>query len=176
MNDLLDIFFKDPLWQSIWFLAFVFGVFAFLHKNDKKLYLYIMLSQFFWIIHFCMIALYVWAFVNVISFFRTYIALKYKKNIKVIFLFILFYIIIGLLNYEGFISLFPIFAGIFWTLAFLYFSWIKWRLLLLFCSFLWLIYNFIWGSLGWIITELFMIVAWNITVFRLIKKTFDLKW
>jgi hypothetical protein len=61
----------------------------------------------------------------------------------------------------------PIIAWILWLLAFMYFSGIKARLILLICSSLWLTYNFLWDSIAWVTAELFMITAWLITITRL---------
>lgn len=165
---LKNLYFENPLWQTVWLLAFVMGFLAFLHKKDKDLYVWIMFSQSFWIIHFLIMWLYSWAFVNIVSFARSYIALKYKWNKQIILLFILFYFIIWVVNFPNLLSLLPVLAWILGTFAFLYFSWLIWRIVLLICSVLWLIYSFVWGSIGWIITETFMILAGLITIFRLI--------
>lgn len=168
VNKLTNLFQEHPLWQIIWLFAFIIWVIAFLHKKDKKLYLYLIISQSLWVIHFFLMWLFSWAFVNLVSIFRWYIALKYKHIKYFIYIFILFYICIWIINYNWIISLLPPIAGILWTIAILRLSNLKWRLLLLICSMLWLIYNYIWGSIWWIITEIFMIIAWLITICRLI--------
>ena len=172
MNILIElekIFLENPLWQTIWLIAFILWIIAFLHKKDRNLYIWIMIAQFFWVIHFLFMWLYVWAFVNIIWLLRSFVALKYKHRKKLIFIFIFLYLLIGIVKYNSVVDILPLLAGIFWTLAFLYFSWLKWRIILLICSILWLIYNYIWNSIWWIVTEVFMIMAWLITIFKLIK-------
>jgi len=164
-----NLFFENIIWQTIWLIAFIVWVIAFLHKKDKYLYMWLMIAQFFWIIHFFLMWLYVWAFVNIIWFIRSFIALKYKHIKEFIPIFILIYIFIGFLSYNNIFDILPLLAWFFGTLAFLYFSWIKWRFVLLICSFLWLNYNIIWNSIWWIITEIFMIIAGLISIYRLIK-------
>lgn len=172
--ELENIFFENPIWQIIWLIAFILWVIAFLHKKDKNLYIWIMVAQICWVIHFLFIWLYIWAFVNIIWILRSFVALKYKHVKQFIFIFIFFYLIIGFLDYNTIVDIFPVLAWILWTLAFLYFSWLKWRIILLVCSSLWLIYNYIWDSIGWVVTEIFMIISWLITIFRLIKNKNEL--
>ncbi len=167
--ELKNIFLENPFWQIIGLIAFLLWIIAFLHKNDKHLYIRIMIAQFFWVIHFLFMWLYVWAFVNIIWLLRSFVALKYKHIKKLIFIFLFLYFLIWCFNYNNIIDILPILAWILWTFAFLYFSWLKWRIILLICSSLWLIYNYIWNSIWWVITEIFMLIAWLITIFKLIK-------
>jgi len=172
MNILIEfknLFLENPIGQIIWLIAFILWIIAFLHKKDRHLYIWIMIAQSLWVTHFFLIWLYVGAFVNLVWILRSFVALRYKHIKKLIFLFIFIYVLIGILNYNSIVDIFPIIAGILGTLAFLYFSWLDWRLILLVCSILWLIYNIVWWSIWWILTEIFMILAWLITIFRLSK-------
>lgn len=119
MKNLIQLFLENPIWQTIWFLAFLIWIYAFLQSKDKKLYFWVMIAQLLWVIHFFILWLYSWAFVNVVWFLRSFVALKYKSRKFFIYIFIVLYFIIWIFNYSNLIDLLPIIAWILWTIAFL---------------------------------------------------------
>jgi len=169
MEYILKIFSENPIWQTLWIVWFVLLMIAFSHKKDKHFYFWLMIWQFTYWVHFFIMWLYSGSFINFVNFIRTYVALKYK-HIKILFyVFIFIYILIWFFTYTNIYSILPIISWILGVVAFLYFSWLKWRLLMLVIGVCWLVYAFMWKSIWWVMTELTIFTINLITIFRILK-------
>lgn len=169
LETILNLYKENPIWQTLWLFAFIITLIGFLQKEDKKLYSILIIANIFWIVHFSIMWLFTWAAVNALNIFRNFRWLKFKKNKKIILILIWFYVFAWIMLYNKTSDILPIFAWILWVLSFVYFHWLKWRIVLLTGTCLWLLYNIIWGSIWGITTEMFMILASTITIIRLIK-------
>ncbi len=167
INYLKNSYQINPIWQIIGFIWFGLSVIAFLNKDDKKIKIIHSISLSFWWIHFFMIWLYTAVAVDLIWMIRNFLSVKYKWNIKILFLLIIMYILFGFLTFKNIYSFLPVISWIFASFAFFKLHWIKMRLILLSCSFAWLIYNLLWYSIWWIITEIFLEISLIITISRL---------
>lgn len=160
----------NPLWQLIWFVWFVLWVIAFLYKDDSKTKSIHWLSLFLWVIHYYLFWLYTWVASDLLWWFRNLLSIKYKKNKRVIIILFVLYWIAWYVTYDNIYSLFPIISWLIATLAFFYLEWIKMRLALLSTCIFWMIYNYFWHSIWWMITDIFFIWAHWITITRLLLK------
>lgn len=157
----------NPITQIIGFIAFILWIIAFLNKDDNKAKSIHLLSLFLWVVHYYLFHLYTWLACDLLWWFRNFASIKFNKNNKTFIVFIFFYIIIWVFIFDNVFSLFPIFSWILASIAFFYLDWIKMRFTLLLTCIFWLIYNYTWNSLGWIITDLFFIGVHIITITRL---------
>lgn len=168
LNNLIQLYWENPLWQIIWVLAFIISMIAFLHKEDKKFYFVIVTANLLWTIHFYMVWLYIASFISIINLSRNLSALLVKKNLYLLLAFIILYIWTWYYFYTNTLSLLPVVWWIFATLWVLYFSWITGRWVLLLASFSWVIYAYLWWSIWWMLSEGMIIIVSTITIIRLI--------
>lgn len=158
----------NPIGQTIGFIWFFLSLIAYLNKKDTNTQIIHGISLAFWSLHFYSIWLLEWSIVNAIWSVRGFASVKYKWNNKVLLLFLLLYIPSLFLTYKNLLSIIPFTWATLNTIAFFKLKWIKMRLLLILCSSLWLIYNYIWHSIWWLVVNVFLILANTITIIRLI--------
>lgn len=158
----------NPLWQIIGLIWFLMWIVAFWNKNDAKAKTIHGFSLFIWSLHYFLIWLYAGVASDLLGGFRNLLSVKYRKNKKVVVSVLFLYIVFLWLTYENTFSILPILSWIIVTLSFFYLKWIKMRLVLIMCSFFWLVYNFYWRSIWWIVIELFLISINTVTIIRLV--------
>lgn len=173
LDYLVNAYQINTIGQIIGFIWFFLSLIAYLNKKDKNTQIIHGISLAFWSLHFYSIWLLEWSVVNAIWSVRGFASVKYKWNNKVLIFFLILYIPSIILTYKNILSFIPFTWATLNTIAFFKFSWIKMRLLLIFCSSLWLVYNFIWHSIWWLIVNIFLIFANSITIIRLIFEKYD---
>ncbi|MDD5770553.1 MAG: YgjV family protein, partial [Candidatus Gracilibacteria bacterium] len=126
--DIIDLFLKNPIGQTVGFLAFFASIINFMYFKDKKFIWGTLIASIFWGIHFNFIGALTAAYINYFDIFKNAIALKYEKNKNWMWGFLLAYFIIGIgtfLNFDilkleigelNYFSLLPTFASIFSTI------------------------------------------------------------
>lgn len=158
----------NPIGQIIGFIAFILWIIALLHKNDDKTKSIQWASLFLWVAHYYMFWLYTWLVSDLIWWFRNFLSMKYRKNIIVIFILFIVYLLAWYITYDNIYSIFPIISWLIATRTYFYLEWIKMRLTLLLCWFFWIIYNYFWHSIWWMFADLLFMSAHIITITRLL--------
>lgn len=152
--------FINSSWEIIWFIGLFFCILSFTEKDDRKMFLLLALASFFYWLHFYWVWLLTASFLNFLEINKNLLALKYKKNLYIFFIFIISYLIIWWLtaNWE-IISYLIIIASIISIYAAFFLEWLKLRITYLTSNMFNLIYNFIWWSIAWTVScILFMII------------------
>lgn len=165
----INIFLKDPIWQTLWILWMLSVIYAFLQKDDKKVIKILFISSFFWSWHFFFLEVYAALVSTLVWAFRLLLSLKYKGNIKIFYIILFITIVLWILTYKDFSSLLPITASILATYGFFFLEKIKLRLLLIVCSSFWLSYNYIHFSIWWVINETILHFITIYTIYKIIE-------
>ena len=171
MNTLLTslqaIFLENPIAQTIWVLAFLVSVYNFLFCKDKKFIIVTAIASALWWMHYLILGLFAAAWINLFDVFKNMIALKYKKNLPLVISFTLVYIIIWIYTYTGqWISVIPTLTAILWTYLVFYVRWVWLNAWFIVIVLMWMSYNYIWNSIGWLWTDIFLIGFWIIGIIR----------
>lgn len=155
--------------QLIGYIAFFFGIVAFLSKDDKKLKILLAIQSYTLSLHFFLLGAsggMIAAFINAT---RNLVTLKSRMKILAPY-FIAFYIIFGAFKYTNIIDLLPIVGSTIATYAFFYLEKIPMRLCLLVTTSLWLVHNGLVGSIGPFLMEIIILIANGKTVMSMIKE------
>lgn len=155
--------------QAIGLLASATIITAFFFKGDVKLKLIAALGHFLFIIHFFMLGATAGAITSTINSTRGLASIKFHKSKRVMFIFMSFYILAALLFVEQWIDFLPYATGVIGCYALYMLSGLKLRLLITVSAIFWLIYNIYFLSLGGILTEVFVISANCLTIYRILK-------
>ena len=161
----------NPVSQSIWLMALLLTIVAFVSKKDNIFLIFMILASFLWWIHFMLLSLLPAAFINFFDTFKNYLAYKYKQN-KNFFIFLLIsYIVIGFLTVDlnNYLSFIPIFNSILSVFLIFYFKWIKLKIWFIFIVSMWFIYNYFWNSIAWMLSDIILFVSWWLWVYKIYK-------
>ncbi len=155
---LQEIFFASIVAQIIWLFAFLVSVYNFLFCKDKKFIIVTAIASGVWWLHFMSLGLLSAGVINLFDIIKNILSLKYKRNIYWVSGFSVFYIIIGFFTYTGeLVSIIPTINAIISTYLVFYVRWIWLNIWFLFIIGLWMIYNYIWNSIGGLSTDVFLI-------------------
>lgn len=171
MNEILDVFWMNPIGQTLGLLWMWSAICAFLQKNDKNVVYILSIAHIFWAAHFLFMEIYSWIGMVIVGLLRLVLSLKYKRNNKMFFTILLITVILGSLTYQDINSLLPTIASILWTYWFFYLEKIKLRLLLLFVSGFWFSFHYVNFSIGWVINEGILEIIHLATIYRLIVES-----
>ncbi len=156
-----------PLAQICWFVAMFITFIAFLQKEDTFVKKLMMVSAFFWGVHYFLLGMMTWVVIIMIWYVRLILSVKYKKNAKAFIFVIILTLVSTYFTYNGLSSLLPVIASMSSAYAFFYLEWIRLRLTFIWGSFLWLIYSFAIGSLAGILNEIMVQIVLIFTVYRM---------
>lgn len=169
-SSLLVIFQTNPLAQAIGFLAFFVSAYNFLFCKDKKFIIVTAIASLVWGLHFLSLGLISAGLVNMFDVGKNLISLKYERNIKWVLWITLVYIVIGILSYDGLLSVIPTLTGILSTYLVFYVRGVYLNLGFLGIIWLWVIYNYLNTSIGWVMTDVFLFFFWISGILRIIKE------
>lgn len=173
---------ENPVGQFFGFIAFWISVWNFLYCKDWKFILYTLIASVFWGIHFHIIGALTAAYFNYVDVFKNYFALKYEKNKKIMQGFLVLYVVLwigmflnidivhfrlGELNY---LSLLVTFSALFSTFLIFKTRWVVmkfWFLVVVLC---WLTYNINYWSIGWVMTDLTLLISGVIGIYKDLKE------
>jgi hypothetical protein len=164
---MIDFLTYDVWAQIVGFIASAFIITGFAHKGDSRFKMFMAMGSLTFVCHYFMLGAYAGAAVNVVSFMRTSLSIKFHKSNFMMIIFIAAYLMIGLFTYNSWVDILPIFAGISATIAMYKLSGIPMRLCFFATSASWLAYDFIFKSIGGIITEGFVQFTNIATIYRL---------
>lgn len=139
--------------QAIGIVAFIITAIGFFQKDEKKLKTLLTISGFFWIANFWFLGAYTPFFLTIINTIRqlvsrVYHEADYKVRMKLTYLFVVINIIMGIISYQNWISIFPIIASVVATIALFIWESKKMRSGLLISEFCWTINNIYFMNIG----------------------------
>lgn len=152
--------------QFAGYAAFVLGVSAFLQRDDRRLKLLVAVESLVYTVHFWMLANIPASLGAFLTCFRSLVSLKTRSRMVAV-LIIGLNIIVGLACAKTFTGWFPVLASSLGTFAFFMLEGIPMRLVLLLCTFLWLVNNYLSGSIGGTLLETTITIANISTLIRL---------
>ncbi len=163
-----DFFTHMYVIQAIGFVAFGFGVTGFLQKDDRKFKIVLVIGCLFLATHYYLLGAAAAAGTTLITAIRNSVSLSKIGAVKwVAFPFILFYVVVGALQYGHWYDALPIAAPIVSTYALFHFKGVKMRAFFLFATSCWIVHNFAVGSIGPFFMEVFIFSANAYTILTL---------
>lgn len=166
---MIDLFSYGFVAQAVGILASALIIYAFTHKSDKRLKIFLMLSNILFASHFFLLGAYAGMAINALNCLRVGLSIKFHNSNKIMLGFISAYLGAGFLVYQNPQDVLPIFSACLGTFAMYKLSGIQMRLCLSVSGMSWLIHDIIYGSIGGVITESVLLVTNVITVFRLYR-------
>lgn len=155
--------------QIVGLIASMVVVYSFTHKMDNHLKIYMVVGNILFACHFFMLGAYAGMAIATINCFRVGLSIKFHKSNKMMFSFMSIYAAVGIVVYKEPVDLLPIFSSLVGTFTMFRLSGINLRLVGLFGSGSWLVYDIIFHSIGGIITEISALSLNSITVVRLMR-------
>lgn len=168
MTDSIAFFHNMFFIQAVGFIAFAFGVAAFLQKDDTRLKKLMALQSFTLALHFALLGSNGAVVATTVSGVRNIMAI-YKNLKPVAPVFLLLYLGLGIYGYEKWTDILPIAAVLTTTIGYFYLEKIPMRLCALFATSCWIIHNTVLGSYGPLLMEIFMFGANARTIYGLYK-------
>ncbi len=175
LENLTQIFMQNPIAQTVGLFALIINIFAVIFFKNKKFIYGIILTSFFWWIHFLLMWLYSGAIINFIDIVKNYASVKYKKNKKIMWIFMFLYLIIWFFLYTDFKSLLPVLASFIWIYSFFLLKWVKLKIWYFFVVVCWFIYWFLWQSIGWATADWILMISSIYWIFKYINEKIDKK-
>ena len=166
-----DFFSNIYFVQWLWIIAFIASMITFLMKRDQRFIQMMVLVSFLWSIHFFALWLLSAALINFVDIFKNLLALKFKKNNSITLGVIIFYIGIGIYTFspENIVSIFPVIASLASIYVVFHLQGFQMRLWFIGILIFWLIYNYLWGSIWGVMSDITLIIVWVIGIYRLSK-------
>lgn len=169
MNEFLTKIAENPIWQWIWIIAMCISIFWYAQKDDKTTIKVFIFSNIAWILHFY----FMWIYSAMVSCFiaiaRSFLSLRYKKNIKIFLWIIAAILVTWAITYEWKLSLLPIIASCISAYWFFFLERIRLRLFLFFSSLCRITFS-IWSfSIWWIISDTIVQIVSIVTMYKMIK-------
>lgn len=159
---------KSPLSvaQLAGYVAFGLGVFAFFQKDDRRLKASIGVQSLSYAVHFLLLGTIAAAAASLVTFVRAMTSLR-TRSPRAGLIFIAANLVVGFTTAASAASWLPVAASTLGTIAFFWFDGIAMRLILLGATGCWLVNNFIVGSIGGTMLELFIGATNGTTIYRL---------
>lgn len=145
-------------WQLFWVLAAAITVYAFLYNDKKKILNLLLIGWIFWILQFALLGAISWALINAFWVIRTLLAKYHHDDRRLIMFLFLIISIISYFTYKWPLSLLPLFATLIGTYALFYYQGVKFRVVLIIPTILWLVYNYYVWSIGWTVREVLILI------------------
>ncbi len=175
-------FFKSITWadvgiQAIGFVAMALGILSFQAKSRTGILLMQMTAGLIWMTQFLLLGAYTGAFLNVVGAVRNLIysrkeKVKFLNSPAVPALIMTAFVTVGMLTYDGPMSLLPVAAMLISSVALYITEERKIRFLSFFVSPPWLVYDAYTGSIPGVAAEIFTICSIGIAIWRYdIRKT-----
>ena len=162
----------DAFVQVIGVFAFLILLISFWQKDRKKILFLQAVMSILYALHYFLLGAYSGSIVNIIGIFRAYTFSKknnnklYSSNL-VLYLFLVLFLVSGVITYDNIFSILPIIAALLYTLAIWNDKSSTIRIGSLFVSCIWIIYNIIVGSHVGYITESILLISTALSVLKL---------
>lgn len=146
------------VWQIIGLIALALQIFWFLEKNDKRFFVYLSTSSFFWGIHYLMIGLISWWIVNLIDVIKNIFWYKRIKSNILFWLLCIVYTVLWIYFFDGtFLWLLPSLASVLSIYAIFFSKWENLRIYYGIITFIWLIYSIFGFSIAGSVTSILLL-------------------
>lgn len=139
--------------QCVGYVAFVFGVTAFLQKNDRRLKFFVASESFAYAIHFVLLGNFPASASASVSGVRSLLALKSRSPLLAVAI-VVVNLGFGFILVKSPLGWLPVTASCIGSLAVFMMRGIPMRLALFSCTVLWLVNNIVSGSIGGTLLEL----------------------
>lgn len=160
-------------WQNILTLpqlfgwgAFFFGMACFLQKSDLRFKQFMALECAAYVIHFSLLGQWTASASATVSLGRSVAAVRYPFKSVGIF-FIGLSLACGALLYTSWVSWLPITASVLGTFALFFLKGVQMRWVMLCGTSLWLVHNYLVGSIGGTVLEVVLCVTNAVTIYRM---------
>lgn len=153
-----DWFFHPVIAQGFGLIAFGFGVFAFLNKEDARFKKLLTVQGLTLGLHFFLLGYPVAGSIALFTAVRNVLSLFGKMKPAAPF-FLIAYLVIGALTYETLLDVLPVLAAIIGTVSLFYLKGVPMRILTLTATLCWIVHNAIAGSVGPFFMEVFIFSA-----------------
>ncbi len=168
LNYFIEYFLRDPLTQTMGFMGMFVILIAYFQKCDHTVKKLMLLSSLFWWTHFYLLWSYSALAAIVIWVFRLFLSIKFERNKKAFLSIFMLTIIVWYFTYDGLYSLLPVITSITGAYSYFFLEKIQLRIMMLFNSATWLLYNSIIGSASWIINESLVQTILIVTIYRML--------
>jgi hypothetical protein len=156
--------------QAVGFIGMVLAFISFQKGNREGIILFQIMASFVFTLHFTLLGAYTGAILNIFGVLRNIVFLHREKswaNKKAwLYIFLLLFIISGLITYKNVYSLFPILGMCIASVA----LWMRnskhTRFIVIFSSPCWLVYNIANLSYPGVLTESFVLISLTISIIR----------
>lgn len=158
--------------QLIGILAFCVLVLSFYKKEPKRIIAYQILSNFAYTVHYLLLGALSGAYTSLVGIFRNIAFLKTKKNKNILVVVVIsIYMLITIIFYESFYSIFPMAANSLYLITMIKNS--KKSLIVgaIISSILWLFYAIFVSSYASVITESILLISNTIQLIKIMKKS-----
>ncbi len=161
--------------QIIGSFAVSFFIFSIQFKKRKDILKIQFIANILYAIQYFVLNVFIAGYMNIISGIRCLIFYQYDKKKKkipsfLLYIFIALIILIGIINYNNFLSLIPIIITLFYIISSYYKDTKVIRYVFLICSIIWLFYNFKVEAYVSLIGNVFEFTSGIIAIIRFRKK------
>lgn len=156
-----------PVAQCLGYVAFIFGIAAFLQKDDRRLKKLIAVECLAYAVHFWMLHALSASFATLVSCARSLLSLKTRSRL-VAGAIIAINLGFGLWSAKTVIAWLPILSSCMATYAFFEMKGLPMRAVLFACTLMWLVNNIAAGSIGGTLLETLIAIANASTMIRLL--------
>lgn len=167
----IEFFQENPFAQIIGFIAVIVNMIAFLTAKDKKFLIFMAISSWIWGIHFWLMGLFSAMGTSFFDIIKNLVALKYKRNKKIMIWFLIAYLVIWICTFDSvsYFSIIPIINALLSIYFIFYFKRAKLKIWFLFILLLWFIYNFTGHSLGGMLSDGILFISGIVGLFRILR-------
>ena len=166
MSEVLELF---TFTQLIGIVASCFVIAAYCVKSDVKTKRITMGGSLLFAVHFAMMGAFTAMGVTIVNVLRVWLSIRYHGVVWLCGVFIAIYLLIGIITFQETIDVLPILAPILGCVAMYCFSGIKFRAICLVATSSWLIYGFLIGAVGTVLTQIVVTSVNLMTISRLIR-------
>lgn len=155
--------------QTIGLVATVLMVSVFQSKKRSSMLKLQISATLLFALHFFLLGATTGSILNLAGSLRSFVFLKShkKRNPQILYLFIALFTLVGLITWQGPISLLPMFGMVAGTIAYWQKTPAKTRMLIPFSTIPWFAYSLISGSIPGVMVESFVFVSTVIGIYRL---------
>ncbi len=166
--------------QFIGVIAFLFFVFSIQQKDKKNILKFQLIANTCYAIQYFLLNILTAGLMNIVSLVRLGLFYYYDKKKKtcpkgILIALIILLILIGIISYDGIISLVPIIITILYTLSTYQNNLLIIRWVFVVCGFIWFIFNYSVGAYTAIVGNVFEVVSGLIAIQRIEKRLFKKK-
>lgn len=165
--------YSQTISQLIGFIAVGLTLALYQFNSRRTMLIIIIVSSALYAVHFLLLGAPTGAIMNSLNIFRSLVFLRYahkKRPIQIMYLFIVLFLMAGVLTWQGPLSLLPMTGMISGTIAYWQLKTKRIRRLALIASPCWLVYNVISGSYPGMVAELVSITSNIVAMYRFDSK------